>query len=123
MNNHNTVVDLPSVSIPLAGNSHGRFATLGRARFVHATDGLGVGMILSDDLLTTISEFLFIPLDRFEKPLQSPWRGLELQGDGLGRFAVQVRQLPFDINSQQIPRVASAKTIGERHKKRTQSPA
>jgi len=98
VNTHNTVVDLPPVAIPLAGNSHGRFAALGRARLVHATDGLGVGMILGDDLLAAISEFLFIPLDRFEKALQRPRRGLELQGDRLGRLAVQIGQLAFDIN-------------------------
>lgn len=63
MNPHNTVVDLPPVAVPLAGNAHGRLAALGRARLVHATDGLGVGMLLGDDLLAPISEFLFIPLD------------------------------------------------------------
>ncbi len=98
MNTHNTVVDLPSVAIPLAGNSHGRFAALGRARLVHATDRLGVGMILGDDLLAAISEFLFIPLDRFEKALQRPRRGLELQADRLGRLAMQIGELAFDIN-------------------------
>ena len=98
MNTHNTVVDLSAVAIPLAGNSHGRFAALGRARLVHTTDGLGVGMILGDDLLAAISEFLFIPLDRFEKALQRPRRGLELQADCLGRLSVQIGKLASDIN-------------------------
>ncbi len=98
MNTHNTVVDLPSVAIPLAGNSHGRSAALGRARLVHATDRLGVGMILGDDLLAAISKLLFIPLDRFEKALQRPRRGLELQADRLGRLAVQIGELALDIN-------------------------
>lgn len=98
MNPHNTVVDLPPVAIPLASSSHGRFAALGRARLVHATDGLGVGMILGDDLLAAISKLLFIPLDRFEKALQRPRRGLEPQGDRLGRLTVQIGELAFDIN-------------------------
>ena len=123
MNPHNTVVDLPPVAIPLAGNSHGRFAALGRARLVHATDGLGVGMILGDDLLAAISKFLFIPLDRFEKALQRPRRGLELQADRLGRLAVQIGQLAFDINPQQLPCIASAKTIGKQREKRTELPS
>ena len=95
---HNRVVDLPAVAVPLTGNAHGCFAAFGRARLVHATDGLGVGMILGDDLLAAISESLFIPLDRFEKALQCPRRGLELQGDRLGRLAAQIGQLAFDIN-------------------------
>jgi len=123
VNPHNTVVDLPPVAIPLAGNSHGRFAALGRARLVHATDGLGVGMILGDDLLAAISKFLFIPLDRFEKALQRPRRGLELQADRLGRLAVQIGQLAFDINPQQLPCIASAKTIGKQREKRTELPS
>ena len=47
--------------------------------------------VADDDLLASISELLFIPLDRFEKPLQCPRRSLELQGDRLSRFAVQIR--------------------------------
>ena len=90
MDCHNRVVDLPAVAVPLTGNSHGRFAALGSARLVHATDRLGMGMILGNDLLASIAEFLFIPLDRFEKALQRPRRGLELQGDGLSRFSVQI---------------------------------
>jgi hypothetical protein len=98
VNADHAAVDLPAVAVPLATNSHGRFAALGRARFVHATDGFAVGMLLGNDLLAAISEFLFIPLDRFEKALQRPRRGAELQGDRLGRLAVQIRQLAFDIN-------------------------
>jgi hypothetical protein len=77
VNAHNTVVDLPTIAIPLARNSNGRFAALSRARFVHATDGLRMGMVVGDDLLATASKFLFVPLDRFEKALQRPRRGLE----------------------------------------------
>jgi hypothetical protein len=75
VNADHAVVDLPAVAVPLATNSRGRFAALGRARFVHATDGFAVGMLLGNDLLAAISEFLFIPLDRFEKALQRPRRG------------------------------------------------
>ena len=69
MNCHNTVVDLPTVPIPLPTNSHRMLAALGRARLVHATDGLPMGMVLGHDLLAAISQLLFIPLDRFEKTL------------------------------------------------------
>ena len=69
MNAHNTIVDFPTVAIPLATGTHGLFAALGGAGLVHATDGLGVGMLLGNNLLAAVSELLFIPLDRFEKTL------------------------------------------------------
>ncbi len=69
MNSHNTVVNLPTVSIPLPSRAHCIVATFSRAGFVHATNGLGVGVVFGNDLLAPISELLFIPLDRFEKAL------------------------------------------------------
>jgi len=69
VNRHNRVVDLPAIAVPLAGNSHGRLAAFGRARLVHATDRFGVGVHLGNDLLASVSQFLFIPLDRFQKAL------------------------------------------------------
>ena len=91
MNPHHTVVHLPTVAIPLTTCTHRLLAALGRSGLVHATNGLAVGMFFGDDLLASISELLFIPLDRFEKPLQCPRRSLELQGDRLSRSAVQIR--------------------------------
>lgn len=79
-----------------------------------------MSMVFGDDLLAAISELFIIPLDRFKEPLQRPWRRLESQRDGLSRLAVQIRQLPFDINSQQSPRVTSAETVGEQREKRSQ---
>jgi hypothetical protein len=117
---HNTVVHLSAVPIPLATDSDRLFTTLGRPRLIHAPDGIGMSMVLDDDLLAAISEFFFIPLDRFEESLQRPRRRPESQRDGLRRLAVQIRQLPCDINSQQIPRVASAETVGEQREKRNQ---
>jgi hypothetical protein len=90
MNTHDAVVDLSTVAIPLATDPHCLVAALGCAGLVHTTDGLRVSMVSGDDLLTTISELLFIPLDRFEETLQCPRRGFEPQGDRLGRFAVQI---------------------------------
>lgn len=69
MNAHHTVVDLPAAAIPLTTDSHGVVAALARARLVHTTDGLGVGMVFGHNLLASISELLFIPLDRLEKAL------------------------------------------------------
>jgi hypothetical protein len=69
MNAHHTIVDLPAATIPLATRGHRVVAALVRARLVHATDRLGVGMVLGHNLLASISELLFIPLDRLEKAL------------------------------------------------------
>ena len=69
MNCNHTVVDLTPVAVPLAIGSNGLVAAFGRARLVHATDRVGVGMLCGNDLLAPISELLFIPLNRFEKAL------------------------------------------------------
>jgi hypothetical protein len=69
MHSHHAVVNLPTVSVPLPTDAHRVFAAFGRARLIHATDGIGMGMVLRDDLLAPVSELLFIPLDRFEKAL------------------------------------------------------
>ena len=90
MNAHNTVVDLSTIAIPLAASTHRMLTALGCARFVQATDRLGMCMVFGDNFLTAVSELFFIPLDRFEKTLQRPWRRFEFQGDGLGRFTPQI---------------------------------
>jgi len=69
MHSHHAVVNFATVSVPLPTDAHGIFATLGRAGLVHAADRVGVGVLGGHDLLTPISELLFIPLDRFEKTL------------------------------------------------------
>jgi hypothetical protein len=90
VNGHDAIVDLAPIAVPLPTGSHGFFAALGRPRLIHAPDGVGISMVFGDDLLAAISEFFFIPLDRFEEPLQRPRRSLESQRDGLRRLAVQI---------------------------------
>jgi hypothetical protein len=69
MNGDRTVIDLATVPIPLAIDAHRIFATLRRTGLVHTTDGFVMGVVFRDDLLAAVAEFLFIPLDRFEKTL------------------------------------------------------
>jgi hypothetical protein len=123
MNSHRTIVDLATVAVVLSANTHGLPTAFGRAGLVHAADRFGMGMVLRDDLLAAVSELLFIPLDQFEKTWQRPRCDFELQGNAFGRFAVQIRQLTFDINPQQIPRLASPKAIGEQREKQRQLPS
>ncbi len=69
MNPHNTVVDFPAVAIVLSPNAHRIFAAFRRARLVDATDRLGMGVVFGHDLLASIPQLFFIPLDQFEKAL------------------------------------------------------
>jgi len=69
MNPHNTVANLPAVAIVLSPNAHRIFAAFRRARLVDTTDRLGMGVVFADDLLASISQLFFIPLDQFEKAL------------------------------------------------------
>jgi len=123
MHSHHTVVDLASVAVVLPRGPDGFLAALGDAGLVHAPDGFARGVLLSHDLLAAVAQFLFIPLDRFKKTLQSTGLGLESQGDGLGILAVQIGELSFDINEQQLPGVRSPKTIGEQREERNQLPS
>jgi len=66
---HDAVVDLPPIAVVLPTDAHRLFAALGRTRLIHAANRLWVRMVGGDDLLAPISEFFFIPLDRFEKAL------------------------------------------------------
>ena len=90
MNADHTVVDLPSITVPLARDAHRLLATLRRARLIHTTDGFDVSVLLDHDLLALVSQFLFIPLDRLEKALQRPRHRVKLEGNGLSRLAVQI---------------------------------
>jgi hypothetical protein len=69
MDSHQAVVHLSTASVPLPTDAHGLFAALGRAGLVQTTNGLEMGVVFGHDLLAAVSEFLFIPLDRFEKAL------------------------------------------------------
>jgi len=69
MHRHHTVVDLSPATIPLAAGADGLVATLGHTRLIHAADRLGMGVLRGHNLLASISELFFIPLDRFEKAL------------------------------------------------------
>ena len=69
MHSHDAVVHLAPVAIPLSPHAGSGLAALGRPRLVHRADGLRVSMVLGHDLLATVAQFFFIPLDRFEKAL------------------------------------------------------
>jgi len=63
MHSHHAVVHLAPVAIPWPSHAHRVVATLGDPGLIHHADRLRVTMIVGNDLLATIVEFLFIPLD------------------------------------------------------------
>jgi len=69
MHSHHTVIHLAPVAIPLPRDAHRVVATLGDPGLVHHADRRRVRMIFGHRLLATVVEFLFIPLDGFEKTL------------------------------------------------------
>ena len=69
MHSHHAIIHFSAIAVPLPPNAHGIVAALGDGRLIDHADRLRVAMISGDNLLTTIMEFLFIPLDGFEETL------------------------------------------------------
>jgi hypothetical protein len=69
MHSHHAVVHLAPVAVPLPRDARGVVAALGDPGLVHHADRVRVTMIFGHNLLATVVEFLFIPLDGFEKTL------------------------------------------------------
>ena len=113
MHPHHAVVHLPPIAVPLPRDPHRVIATLGDPGLVHHADRLRVGMISGHDLLAAVVELLLIPLDVFEKTLYRSGSFAEPKRNAFGGFAMHIRQLPLDIDTQQLPRPAPAKTTGK----------
>lgn len=78
MDSHDAVFDLATIAVVLATGADSLLSALGGAGLVNAADSFLVGMVSGDNLLATVTELLFIPLDRFEKTLQRAGRGFAL---------------------------------------------
>jgi hypothetical protein len=123
MDADDAIIDLPAAAVVLPPRADCFLATLRDPRLVHTPDRLGMCVVACHDLLAAVAELLFIPLDPFQEALQRAGRLPKTQGDRLGRLAMHVGELSLDINPQQIPRIAAAKTIGEQSQKRNQLPS
>ena len=84
------VFDLPAIAVILPLDTGCLIAALGRSRFVNAADCLGVCMLDGDDLLTTISQYLFIPDDGLKEPLQCPGGHILIQRNGFSVFTLHI---------------------------------
>jgi hypothetical protein len=69
MDSHDAIVYLAFPAAPLPLGPHGVRPTFAHPRLVDHSHGLRMCMLRSDDLLTTISQSLLIPLDGFKKTL------------------------------------------------------
>jgi hypothetical protein len=69
MHSYHAVVHLTPVAIPLPCDAHRVVPALGDRGLVHHADCLQVTMISSHDLLATVVELFFIPLDGFKETL------------------------------------------------------
>jgi hypothetical protein len=123
MHTNDTVVVLSTIAVPLPAYTDGFFTTLGRTGFVDAADGLGMSMLAGDDLLASISYFFFVPLDRFQEPLERSRSGTKLDRHCLDVLAMNVGQLPAHIHPQQVSSFSTFETIGEQRKKQSELPA
>lgn len=93
MHSHHAVVDLAAVAVVLPPRADRVGAALADAGLVNAPNGFRMRVVASHDLLAAVSQFLFMPLDRFQKALQRARRFAEPQGDRLGRLAMHVGEL------------------------------
>lgn len=95
------VLDLASVAVVLTLDACRMFAAFGGAGFVNATDGVDVGVLGGDDVLAVVSQFLFVPGDRFEESLERTRSDALIDRNRFGVLPLNARQQPADIGSQQ----------------------
>lgn len=69
MHADDAVVNLAATAEPLPPDADGMVAALGRSRFIDATDRLGMGVFVGNQLLTAVADARSIPLDRFQQTL------------------------------------------------------
>jgi hypothetical protein len=59
-------LDLASVSVALTFDASSVNAAFGGSSLVDATDGVDVGVLRGDDMLASVTQFFFIPNNRFK---------------------------------------------------------
>ena len=89
----------------------------GRSRFVDTADGVRVSVFGGHDLLTAIPQHLFIPDNRFEKPLQRPWSHVLIQSDRFRILTLHVGKQATRVDQQQRSSCRSSETTGETSQK------
>lgn len=113
MDRDHAVLHFAATAQPLPRYAHGLIAALGRSRFIQATNRLGVEVVADDESLALVANARFIPLDRFEQPLERSRRRAELQGDGLHGLTTQIGKQSPDVNHTQSESRRRAETMAK----------
>jgi len=75
------VLNLPAIAVVLSLHARGVVAALGHSCLVDAANRVGTCVFGGNDLLTAISQPLFIPNDGLKEPLQRSGSDLLIQRD------------------------------------------
>ena len=86
------------------------FPCLHETGFIDDADGMGMGMLLGDDLLQAVAGQIFLPTMLAEELLQRSHGHVGRQGDRLDALAGQVRKLTVHIDRQMRPRVLAVQS-------------
>ena len=113
VNSNSAIVFLACGSAMLALNTRRLGAFLGKARLVYNPDGTGVHMVVSHNLVNTISHGLVIPPVLSDELLQRAWIDARLVSHRFDTFARQIGQLPTDISASMFDRFPPPKAIRE----------
>jgi hypothetical protein len=74
-------------------------------------------MLGSHQLLAAVAELFFVPLDRFEKPLQCAGSHSLIQCHRFDILALNVAEKPANVNRQEQPASGPAKTVRKQTQK------
>jgi len=113
MDADNAVIDLAGVAAPLALDAGGVRAALGMPRIVDDADGLGIGMIASDDPLAAVAHQGAVPTRQVHEFLERAPRRVGELGNGFNALARQVGKLAPHVTGQMPARLRAGKAVME----------
>ena len=114
------VLDFAAVAVVLTLHT-GRVGTaFGRSRLIDHAQRLRFRVLGGHQLLAAVAEPLFVPTDRFEKPLQRPDGHALSQRQRLDILALYIAEQPAHVNRQKQPAGRPAKAVGKQTQKLAQ---
>jgi hypothetical protein len=69
MHAHHALLHLAAAAAPLPLGACRMHTALNHGRLIDDADRLRIGMLTGHQLLATVTQTLFVPLDRFQEPL------------------------------------------------------
>ena len=114
------VLDFAAVAVVLTLHAGRVPAAFRRSRLVDHAQRFGVRMLGGHQLLAAVAEPLFVPADRFEKPLQGADGYALSQRQRLDILALHIAEQPAHVNRQKQPASRPAKAVGKQTQKLAQ---